>query len=528
MQPPPEDVKGADDLNESLIAKMLKPVAKPTQCGLYRWSMEEDILLLKAVPLMGRMYAEISKRFISHRNRGALRKRYQVLERRVKGAMKRDKKSSNDIVRKSVAPLIEAISKKGPLPVFDVSNRSSNDQQGNPYRRPQLQNVGINRSNHKSKPTLPSSFPKVSKPNYLLPTVSKRSNQTGKKFGQRLPLNNQSQTVARNNLPSVPPMNNTLLQAVSNSNVTSMPSRANMGVILNAKLPISAPVPLESLSKQDTSSRLGFERIMNGEYSNMSAVKHFIEDSDARIQEALHSTNQVVHPVQLPHLNFDDNSCSGLSMLCSADLKAPNNMDKLIHASDRRRGTSIMSTILGRGNNLPSNPTSPMRPIRPIFSQQSMTSPTDINQLDQSMDGFSFSNLPRSIHLGDESKLGFNQEGDDAHLRTPGQYSGIQNAFSHFHAQASHIFHHPHNNSLMVPHTPQQHEVDAAAATLSQMSNSSTGFAAGFLSVPNTPDVKQSFIQTNNNTGTNATTKPISKQSSLSFFEKVKEKTKQK
>jgi hypothetical protein len=84
---------GVEDLDEKAIKAALKPVQKPGVYGLYRWSMEEDLLLLKAVPLMGRMFSEIGKRFIPYRNRGALRKRYQVLERRVKGAMKRDKKS---------------------------------------------------------------------------------------------------------------------------------------------------------------------------------------------------------------------------------------------------------------------------------------------------------------------------------------------------------------------------------------------------------------------------------------------------
>ena len=85
---------GIEDLDEKAIKAALKPVQKPGVYGLYRWSMEEDLLLLKSVPLMGRMFAEIGKRFIPYRDRGALRKRYQVLERRVKGAMKRDKKTT--------------------------------------------------------------------------------------------------------------------------------------------------------------------------------------------------------------------------------------------------------------------------------------------------------------------------------------------------------------------------------------------------------------------------------------------------
>ncbi len=90
---PPPLLNGIDDFDELKIQRTLTQVKQPGVFGLYRWSMEEDVMLLKAVPLMGRMFAEIGKRFISHRDRGALRKRYQVLERRVKGAIKRDKKS---------------------------------------------------------------------------------------------------------------------------------------------------------------------------------------------------------------------------------------------------------------------------------------------------------------------------------------------------------------------------------------------------------------------------------------------------
>ena len=96
FQEPPRMPNGIDDFDEYAISTTLKPVKQPVSFGLYRWSMEEDILLLKAVPLMGRMFAEIGKRFIPYRDRGALRKRYQVLERRVKGAMKRDKKMNKD------------------------------------------------------------------------------------------------------------------------------------------------------------------------------------------------------------------------------------------------------------------------------------------------------------------------------------------------------------------------------------------------------------------------------------------------
>ena len=67
----------------------LKTVSEPYTHNVHRWSIEEDITLLKAVPIMGRLWAEISNHLIPYRDRGHLRKRYQVLERRVKAVIKR-------------------------------------------------------------------------------------------------------------------------------------------------------------------------------------------------------------------------------------------------------------------------------------------------------------------------------------------------------------------------------------------------------------------------------------------------------
>jgi hypothetical protein len=44
---------------------------------------------LEAVALIGNYWADISSLFVPHRERGHLRKRYQVLERRVKATVKR-------------------------------------------------------------------------------------------------------------------------------------------------------------------------------------------------------------------------------------------------------------------------------------------------------------------------------------------------------------------------------------------------------------------------------------------------------
>jgi Myb-like DNA-binding domain len=90
LSPPPK-LDSVDDIDEKELIKLQK-VPPPAILNVHRWSMEEDITLLKAVALMGSMWAEIRARLIPHRDRGHLRKRYQVLERRIKATASRTKK----------------------------------------------------------------------------------------------------------------------------------------------------------------------------------------------------------------------------------------------------------------------------------------------------------------------------------------------------------------------------------------------------------------------------------------------------
>ena len=46
--------------------------------------------ILKAVVVTGRLWAKITTRFIKHRNPGHLHRKYQVLERRIKSAIKEE------------------------------------------------------------------------------------------------------------------------------------------------------------------------------------------------------------------------------------------------------------------------------------------------------------------------------------------------------------------------------------------------------------------------------------------------------
>lgn len=88
----PPDYKEGIPVSVQKKMKILRPVQPPAIFNVHRWTIEEDIMLLKAVSIMGRSFAEVSNSFMPHRDRGHLRKRYQVLERKIKAVVKKSKK----------------------------------------------------------------------------------------------------------------------------------------------------------------------------------------------------------------------------------------------------------------------------------------------------------------------------------------------------------------------------------------------------------------------------------------------------
>lgn len=86
-------------MNE-VILQRLQTIYAAWLYNVYRWKLEEDIAILRSVLLMDRYFAKQSLRFFPHMDRGGLRKRYKVLEQRVKGSMKREKKSITGKIKK--------------------------------------------------------------------------------------------------------------------------------------------------------------------------------------------------------------------------------------------------------------------------------------------------------------------------------------------------------------------------------------------------------------------------------------------
>jgi hypothetical protein len=124
---PPITESGPRPLSVEKALAALKKVDPPAILNVHRWSIEEDLTLLRAVPLLGHMWAEVSTRFIPHRDRGHLRKRYQVLERRVKATVLRAQKEQPRHV----------ISKELPAPEASMSY-SSTVKASPPPRAPQF------------------------------------------------------------------------------------------------------------------------------------------------------------------------------------------------------------------------------------------------------------------------------------------------------------------------------------------------------------------------------------------------------
>jgi hypothetical protein len=100
----PAKYDNVDDVDEKKACQ-LRQVPAPAILNVHRWSLQEDITTLKAVPIFGTMWAEISSRYLPHRDRGHIRKRYLVLQRRIKAAVSREKRTDYPVrPKRSTSP----------------------------------------------------------------------------------------------------------------------------------------------------------------------------------------------------------------------------------------------------------------------------------------------------------------------------------------------------------------------------------------------------------------------------------------
>lgn len=120
----PPKLDSVDKADVGLLAT-LKRVDPPAILNVHRWSIEEDLTLLRAVPVLGHMWAELSSRLMPHRDRGHLRKRYQVLERRIKATVSRSQKDTPRPSKKEVKAPPHFLKKRASASTKSVSETLS-------------------------------------------------------------------------------------------------------------------------------------------------------------------------------------------------------------------------------------------------------------------------------------------------------------------------------------------------------------------------------------------------------------------
>jgi hypothetical protein len=351
----PPKLESVDDIDEVKVKELrLKSVDPPAILNVHRWSLEEDLALLKAVPLMGHMWAELGARLIPHRDRGHLRKRYQVLERRVKATVARSSKGGTSCVkqskwqgavRKANTP---AVSLKSPL-----SNVAFKTAKKGASRKPtaaQLKAPPM--SIEKAAASLaflrpPAAGPALGMPPRLavtangVPPKHPYTTMTAPKAVVSRPALIVPPTAKRTHLPvhlrKLPP--------------THVPT--HKPPVAKPSTPSKLSWVESSLNNEPSSSRIAFEQLVDGtgeEWSQMSRVKKMLEN-DAESQAADAIVSQLAKsPMRsnlskLPQMELDSDSMSGLSILQSeASRQATNSTanDKPTTSS----GMSIMSRVL--------------------------------------------------------------------------------------------------------------------------------------------------------------------------------------
>jgi hypothetical protein len=400
----PKYENGADDFDEKLIAENLFPVTPPITYNLYRWSLQEDLMLLKAVPIMGKMFAEIKKRFIPHRDRGALRKRYQVLERRVKGTLRKEKKTpplDSGASKQRVGSQGRVKPPKKRKPSMPLPLTATSGDIRPPHGFLLAAQAGIIQTDRGNK-IFPAPYNKAFNPyppgKGGLPVSVLSAGMSVTSTKSRI-----SGTVDANG-----PITLTEGKAFPPVSDSFQPFNQSPGSSSN----ILNPAPHTGLSTRKTdatisnsadgSSRMHFENLINGEWSQMSNFRKIINDDGESRKEPVvkdeevdkKQSNSASHPgaqynERLPNMTFDD-SYSGFSMLNSSTF-SQQGVQNNEESKTKKRHESIMSTVLGRSKTgasqhpLPSNP--PKK--REVFQSTKGEAPPVPN----SLDAFTFSNM---------------------------------------------------------------------------------------------------------------------------------------
>lgn len=332
LEAPPK-LESVDDIDEAKVKELeLETVEPPAILNVHRWSLEEDLTLLKAVPIMGHMWAELGARLIPHRDRGHLRKRYQVLERRVKATVARTSK-------------LDSIGQKSQR--FQPASRKGNTNTAQTKQAvPRGPRPGPSRSG--SKKATPTSNVSISQQ----PPMSIEKAAASLTY-----LRPPREDDVEENLCSPSEGGNTSGGTTACSTASAVPD-----ICANPDLPsesaTKSTVPLKGtdlkpLTNVNTAtSRAAFERLVDGaseEWSQMSRMQSMLENgtesrhADATVNDLVRSPLHGMTSSTLPQIQLES-SLSGLSFLQFDTSKLSSG--KAENKSTEMSGESILTRVL--------------------------------------------------------------------------------------------------------------------------------------------------------------------------------------
>jgi hypothetical protein len=351
----PPKLESVDDIDEEKVKELrLKSVDPPAILNVHRWSLEEDLALLKAVPLMGHMWAELGARLIPHRDRGHLRKRYQVLERRVKATVARSSKGGTSCVkqskwqgpvRKANAP---AVSLKSPL--SNVAVKTAKKGASRKLSAAQLKAPPM--SIEKAAASLAFLRPPPGGP---APGMPPGLAVTANGVPPKHPYMTTAASKAIVSRPAliVPPNAKRTHLPVHVRKLPPTYGPTHKPPVAKPSTPSKPSWVESSLNNEPSNSRIAFEQLVDGtgeEWSQMSRVKKMLEtESESQAADAIVS-HLAKSPIRsslskLPQMELDSDSMSGLSILQSeASRQATNGTE--IDKPTTSSGMSIMSRVL--------------------------------------------------------------------------------------------------------------------------------------------------------------------------------------
>jgi len=322
-------VSEEDDAAERTLEAVskIKPPAPPTTMNVHRWTMEEDIAILKAVPMMGNQWAEICNHIIPHRDRGHIRKRYQVLERRIpKGTTKMNLKrpAESDLAREvaKYAKTIIPKAQKPPTSQKTVAPKKANSTASKAPSKTASTGVRLKYS-AKSNPNPPKSFQIDEKPSgekdsmVLEPCPSSPASNHPKSF---VPFSDKPTSHFEVNIDDDHEKAAALLHKLSTPQRTApKQERKSLSQDHDSTKDLEYIFHGQELSNACETTRMGLEKILADEWSQASGMQRLLEAgfAESNINPAddskpFHSPIKSSH---LPEMTLDDAGASRLSVL---------------------------------------------------------------------------------------------------------------------------------------------------------------------------------------------------------------------